>query len=40
MKALHVPKALAECTIRITLGPENTAMDIRQLLAALKLIIQ
>lgn len=36
LKAINAPRAVAESTIRISLGPENTKQDVQAILAALK----
>ena len=36
LKAIRLPKSLAECTLRITLGAENTSAEVQRCLAVLK----
>ena len=40
LKAIRVPKAIAESTIRITFGPENTQRDVDAILGALRIILR
>ena len=40
LKAINVPKAIAESTIRISFGPENTIEEVDVVLAALKSILR
>ncbi len=40
LKAIRVPKAIAESTIRITFGPENTQRDVDAILDALGIILR
>ena len=40
LKAIHLPSKLAMCTIRISLGIENTLDDVDQILSAIKSIIK
>ena len=40
LKAINAPRAIAESTIRITFGPENTVADVDAVLAALKFALK
>lgn len=40
LKAINTPRAIAESTIRISLGPENTRQDVDEILAALKILLR
>ena len=40
LKAINAPRAIAESTIRITFGPENTSADVDAVLAALKFALR
>ena len=40
LKAINVPRAIAESTIRISLGPENTRQDVDEILTALKTLLR
>lgn len=40
LKAINAPRAIAESTIRITFGPENTRQDVDAILAALKVLLR
>ena len=40
LKAINAPRAIAESTIRITFGPENTVADVDAVLAALKFALR
>lgn len=40
LKAINAPRAIAESTIRISLGPENTWQDVNSILAALKIVFR
>ena len=40
LKAIGVPKSLAKCTLRITLGAENNEEDVKAILTALKAIVR
>lgn len=40
LKAINAPRAIAESTIRISLGPENTRQDVDEILAALKILLR
>lgn len=40
LKAINAPRAIAESTIRITFGPENTFQDVDAILAALKILLR
>ena len=38
LKAITVPRRLAECTLRISLGPGNTEEDVQRILAVFRII--
>lgn len=38
LKSISLPRRLAECTLRITLGPENTEEDVQRILAVFRLL--
>jgi cysteine sulfinate desulfinase/cysteine desulfurase-like protein len=38
--AINAPRAIAESTIRVTFGPENTAADVDAILAALRQLLK
>lgn len=38
LKAISVPRRLAECTLRISLGPGNTEEDIQRILAVFGIV--
>lgn len=40
LKAINAPRAIAESTIRISLGPENTQQDVDEILTALKILLR
>ena len=40
LKAIKAPRAIAESTIRISLGPENTRQDVDEILTALKILLR
>lgn len=40
LKAIHVPKVVAESTLRITFGPENTEADVDAILTVLKRLLK
>ena len=40
LKAINAPRAIAESTIRISLGPENTRQEVDEILAALKILLR
>lgn len=40
LKAINAPRAIAESTIRISLGPENTRQDVDEILTALKILLR
>ena len=40
LKAINAPNAIAESTLRISLGPENTRQDVAAILAALKALLR
>ena len=40
LKAINAPRAIAESTIRITFGPENTVADVDAVLAAIKFALR
>lgn len=40
LKAINAPRAIAESTIRVTFGPENTAADVDAILAALRQLLK
>ncbi len=40
LKAINAPRAIAESTIRITFGPENTLADVDTILAALRQLLK
>ena len=40
LKAINAPRVIAESTIRISLGPENTRQDVDEILTALKILLR
>lgn len=40
LKAINLPRAYAECTLRISLGFENTAQDVATIVSALKQVLR
>ena len=40
LKAINAPRAIAESTIRISLGPENTRLYVDEILTALKILLR
>ena len=40
LKAINAPRVIAESTIRLSLGPENTRQDVDEILTALKILLR